>query len=254
MNTENAIVKTSEEVTLMRREHMVAMGVVERAISNPSISEERILIAIEFRHRLQAEYAEKCFNVAMAQMQPKLPIIEKNSTIEIKDKSGNVIQKTPFADWNDINKVIVPILSEHGFSINFLVGTAEDGKVKLTTEVRHIEGHKMTTTVYEARDTSGSKNNTQGLGSTVTYLRRYTGVPMLNITSLAPEEKDTDGNQPVEMIDAEKVKTINDLLAKTKSDETIFLSHFGIPSVAEMPTAKYEDAIKALKAKQKRNG
>jgi hypothetical protein len=62
--------------------------------------------------------------------------------------------------------------------------------VKVTCKLTHKQGHSEEVTLEAPLDTSGGKNNIQAMGSSVSYLERYT---LLAITGLATKEQDDDG-------------------------------------------------------------
>lgn len=68
--------------------------------------------------------------------------------------------------------------------------THQDGAlVSVSCVLSHVMGHSVKTTLSAAPDASGSKNSIQAVGSTVTYLQRYT---LLAATGMATEEQDDD--------------------------------------------------------------
>jgi hypothetical protein len=236
---------------------MSAMGVIERVLADVSLPMERIERAFDLRKQLKAEYAEMAFKRALAQMQPELPTIDKNGRIEVRakdakgERTGAVQQSTAFADWADINDTIKPILGNHGFALSFVPSNAADGRITMMAILDHREGFSRTAEFSAAYDTTGSKNNIQGAGSTMSYLKRYLGCALLNITSRAPMDRDKDGSDPITVITDEQVKELADEIAATKSDEKGFLGFFKVESLAELPAAKLEQARKML-AKKKR--
>ncbi len=64
-------------------------------------------------------------------------------------------------------------------------------------------------------DTSGSKNNIQGMGSSLTYGKRYLVTAMLNIVTEG-EDKDGNDNPP---ITEEQVNKIRDMFIACEMDE-----------------------------------
>jgi hypothetical protein len=138
-------------------------------------------------------------------MQPKLPIITERGRIIVREKNsngkrdGDVIQDTPFARWEDINEAIRPLLYEHGFALTFRNGLAPDGKVRVTTVLKHRSGHEEETHFDLPHDSSGSKNAVQAVGSSTSYAKRYGTLSILNITTKG-EDDDGDGSQDREPI------------------------------------------------------
>lgn len=94
------------------------------------------------------------------------------------------------------------------------------------------------------------KNDMQGLGSAITYARRYSLVAMLGL-----EADDDDGNgtqKPTEQskITKEQIAEIEQLITKTNSDRDAFMAYFKAPSMSEIP---YDKAKQALLAKRLNN-
>jgi len=97
----------------------------------------------------------------------------------------------------------------------------------------------------EFPDTSGSKNSIQAVGSTVSYLQRYT---LYSILGLASKDADTDGNNRVSFEQAEEIEK---LATDAKVDLPKFLAYFKCGSFNQLPAKEYRNAIAAIKAKTK---
>jgi len=91
-------------------------------------------------------------------------------------------------------------LSKHGLSASWR--TEQNGQIKVTCRISHSMGHYEETSLSADADTSGSKNAIQAVGSTITYLERYS---LLAITGLATEDQDNDGELVSDKIDENKV-------------------------------------------------
>lgn len=134
--------------------------------------------------------AEREFGIAKVALAMQLPDIPKSKKIEFIDKN-NQKRETPYADRADIEKVLDPLCRVHGFSKEYSTDTI-DGKACQVLTVRHVGGHKeVFRSPYMMIDTSGSKNNNQGAGSTAEYGKRYALVGAFNIIGV---DKDDDGN------------------------------------------------------------
>ena len=55
--------------------------------------------------------------------------------------------------------------------------------ITVTCIVSHLDGHSESTTMSASADKTGGKNEVQAIGSTVTYLQRYTLIGSLGITT-----------------------------------------------------------------------
>lgn len=180
----NAITKSEPESTAVADYSGGLLEVIARAARDPSVDIDKMERLISMQERVQARDAEIAFNRAFAAMQPKLPSITKGNQIVHK---GQVISE--YAEWADISRIVTPILSDHGFSLSFKSGNS-GGQVSVTAILRHALGHKDESTLPLPLDTSGAKNAVQSVGSTISYGKRYTACPLLNIVT---EGEDDDG-------------------------------------------------------------
>lgn len=154
------------------------MEVISRAASDQSFDADKMEKLLGMYERLSDRKAKVAFHSALAEMQPKLPIITEHGAI----KHGNkVISK--YALWEDINEAIRPILQAHGFALSFRVGRNDQHGVMITAMLSHREGHSEETTLTLETDNSGSKNAVQAVGSSIHYGQRYAAIALLNITT-----------------------------------------------------------------------
>jgi hypothetical protein len=175
--TENAIALKPEA---QMPQPASVMSLIERMAENPNISLERVEQTFAFYQKVQADFARRAFDAAFADMQPKLPIIEKVG----HSHNGK------YGRWEDIVEGITPVLGAHGFSIRFNVSN-EPGKITVRAILAHRDGHREETSFDLPADTSGSKNAIQAIGSSTSYGKRYTASALLNIVTRG---EDDDGN------------------------------------------------------------
>lgn len=135
------------------------------------------------QERWEANEARKEFVEAMNQFKKNPPEILKNKHV----KFGST--EYDHATLDHICEQIGERLSAHGISHRWTVEQA-DGRIKVTCILTHQRAHSESTTLEGPADTSGSKNAIQAIGSTVTYLQRYT---LLAATGLAAKNGDDDG-------------------------------------------------------------
>lgn len=148
--------------------------------NNSEMDVDKLGKLLELQERWDATQAKKAYTVAMAEFQSQSPKI-------IKQKDGH---NCKYAGLSDIVSVIAPILAGCGLSYSWV--TERLGKeVKVTCKLTHKLGHSEETWLSAESDTSGSKNAIQALGSTITYLQRYTLKAALG---LAEADQGDDGN------------------------------------------------------------
>lgn len=132
---------------------------------------ERIMAMQE---RWEANEARKAFNTAIAAFKENPPEILK--TVEVAYESQRSGSRTSYKheDLSEMLAAIDPALAAHGLWVRFKINSAP-GAVTVTCIIGHAEGHsEEPATLQGAPDTSGNKNAIQAIGSTVSYLQRYT--------------------------------------------------------------------------------
>lgn len=153
-------------------------ALIEKAIESDA-GVDKLERLMDMQLRWEAEQAKKEFQAALTQFQNKCPVIDKK-------KNGHNYKYAPLCD---IVSQIKNLLSECGLSYRFEQEHSE-GKYKVTCVVTHVDGHSEYTSMEAYPDNTGSKNDVQAIGSTVTYLQRYTLTGALGITTA---DEDMDG-------------------------------------------------------------
>jgi len=82
-----------------------------------------------------------------------------------------------------------------------------EGQIEITCIVKHVQGHYETTSLKAAKDDTGAKNNIQSIGSSVSYLKRYT---LANSLGLSVDQD--DDAQSVTLTKGEKEDLLYDKL------------------------------------------
>ncbi len=224
------------------------ISVIERAATNPDVDIDKMERLLEMQERILQRDARAAYSAALAAMAPELPsIVERGG---IKDRNGKV--QSTYALWEDINDAIKPVLAKHGFALSFRTGR-DDGQISVTGVLSHREGHSEETTIVLPHDSSGSKNAVQAVGSSTSYGKRYTAGLLLNLTSRGEDDDGQAGGSGAVITD-EQADTIRELIGSTGTKVAAFLDYIGAPSVADIPADKFQAAMKALLAKQKKAG
>jgi hypothetical protein len=111
----------------------------------------------------------------------------------------------------------------------------------------HCDGHAEETTLSGPPDASGSKNAIQAIGSTLSYLQRYSLVQMLGLAAADDDGKAAGLGEPITDDEAD---TLKKLIVATKSDITKFCALFKIESVADLAAKDYDRAVALLNKKK----
>lgn len=103
---------------------------------------------------------------------------------------NNPFYKSKYADLNSVWNACRDALSKNGLAVVQSMHKDERGEPFLRTTLGHSSGQWMSSWLPITPAKDGSKNELQALGSTLTYLRRYS---LAAIVGVAPDEDD-DGN------------------------------------------------------------
>lgn len=192
--------------------------------------------------RLDAIKARKSFDNAVAEVKKKLKPV-------IRNRAGHNNKK--YADFAAIATSVDPVLAEEGLSYRFRSDPSD--RINVTCVLAHRDGHFEETTLSAPADQTGNKNAVQAIGSTLTYLQRYSLVQMLGLAVADDDDgRAAGGGGGGGVISAEQVDTLNKLLLETKVDVEKFLTLAGgVPSVSDILAAKYANALAWLQAKQR---
>lgn len=250
----------SEEIALMPGEPTYHAGVpqaqttnmlsvIERAASNPAVDVDKMRSLLEMQERIMTKQAEIDFNQSMTRLMAKLPIVDKTGRIEFTDKNGEV-RSTPFAKYEDIDAAIRPVMIEEGFSLSFDTTPRDGGGVIITGTLSHSAGHKKTASMPVALDTTGSKNNIQSMGSSLSYGKRYVVGLLLNIITRG---EDTDGIDRDTPITTEQAVEIDLLVKEVAADKPAFLRYMAVNDIRDIKAIHYNKAKTALNQKKNAN-
>lgn len=220
-------------------------ALIQTIASNPAFDAARVTAVIDANERIIRFNAEAEFNAAMNSCQSEMPRVKKNGKIEFIDKNG-AKRETPFAKLEDIDEVVRPIYQKHGFSVRYKTGTASDGKPIVYCIISHRGGHAEKDELTLPLDTSGSKNNLQAMGSTISYAKRYM---IENAFNIIREGADDDAKTSFP-ITPEQAKQISDLVKETKSDEAKFLAFSEADKIENIQTKNFDKVLNMLNSKK----
>jgi len=177
----NLKVKESAEVQTISTEASQYQKMIEIAItSDAGIDKLEKVMALQ--ERWEAKEAKKSFIQAMASFQAQCPTI-------IAKKQGHNYKYAPMCD---VVKQVGQLIADNGLSYRFEQESNND-EIAITCVVSHADGHSERLRLSAAADKSGSKNSVQAIGSTITYLKRYS---FLGSFGIATADEDVDGRTP----------------------------------------------------------
>lgn len=157
------------------------MQMVQAAIDK-DMDPERLKGLMDLAERQQANIARQEFALAMACFKAEAPRLFKNKNVNFRSSKG--VTNYNHATLDYILNQVCPVMSKYGLSHQWF-NLQENGAIGVRCRLSHVLGHFEEVTLWGPADNSGNKNGIQAIGSTTTYLQRYT---FLSITGLATEE------------------------------------------------------------------
>lgn len=185
------------------------------------------------QERWEANQARKAFDEAISNAKAKIPPIERNA------KGHN---EKRYANFAAIAKVVDPILSEFGLSYRFR--TTQGERISVTCVLSHKAGHSEETTLSGPADSSGNKNAIQAIGSTLTYLQRYSLVQMLGLAA----DTDDDGKSAAgaAVVTQQQADNLRDLIEANGKKLAQFLKWAKVERIEDIPAAYYDSCVTAI--------
>jgi len=195
------------------------------------------------RERWEASQARKAFDEAVADAKAGIQPVLKN-------REGHNGKR--YADFAAIAKAVDPIITQHGLSYRFR--TSQTDRISVTCVLSHKDGHSEETTLSGPADASGSKNAIQAIGSTLTYLQRYTLVQALGLAASEDDDGGRHGAPNVETITEEQAMILREMIEATESDERGVLAFVRAKDIGSIAADKYDSLMAMLKKKEQRRG
>lgn len=253
----NQVAKREEHAPAVQSETVAFVSMIERAARDPNVDVDKMERLLAMQERVFERNAKAAYNAAFAEMKPKLPVIDRKGRILVREKdaagkrTGEVTQNTAFARWEDIDEAITPILHDHGFVLSFRTDAASDGRIVVTAVLAHKDGHEERTSIPPLPfDTSGSKNNLQAVGSSLSYGKRYAATLLLNIRTKGEDDDGVKGDAPTTLND-EQINTVQQLVLESGANVAAFLNYMKAESISDIPVSKYKEAVSMLEQKKR---
>lgn len=212
---------------------MIRMAVEGKA----DLGQLRELLAIQREYEVNE--AKKAYHAAMASFKENPPQIDKDKHVSY----GNT--KYNHASLANVVEKISAELSKHGLSASWT--TKQNGVIEVTCKITHVKGHSEETSISAPSDKSGSKNDIQAIGSTITYLQRYT---LLALTGLATQDTDDDAQGVAEFIGEKEANQIVDLLAEKNITLVSFLKFMNVDKLEKIHKGDFQKAVIAIQNKK----
>lgn len=225
------------------------MDTLQSAVSQGA-SPETLEKLLDMSERVQANQARQDFFAAFHEARRAMPVIRM--------RGYNDTTRSSYAKLDDVQRVIVPIYTEHGFSMIFSSGKSElEGHRKIRCKLAHVSGHVEeydTDLPLDMHGMKGSQNKTaiHGAGSADTYGQRYLTKMVWNL-EVSNEVHDDDGQSAGEIVATEEqIEELRELMKESGADLDVFLEYFQVNKIEDMPASKVDKARAMLNRKKQR--
>lgn len=225
----------SEVVTLQPAQStaLTPMEMLDRAVSQGA-SIETLDRLMTLQERWEKNQARKDFDAAIAEAKKKIKPVTRTAT-------GHNNKR--YADFASIAAAIDPILSEFGLSYRFR--TSQDDRIHVTCILSHRAGHSEENTIAGPADTSGNKNAIQAIGSTLSYLQRYTLMQAVGLA--ATNDDDGRGADTGELLSVDQVAEMRELIVERGVDLPKFLKWAKVEKIDDIRTANFDGCMAAIR-------
>ena len=190
------VLKLQPEATAMNPMALLQMAV------DKNLDIDKLERLMTMQKDWQAQKAKESFLEAISCFQADCPEIKRIRKVDYAPKNGGRNVKYNFASLGDVEKQIKIPMLKWGLSKRWEI-KEENSELIVTCLVSHRDGHTEMTAMRGKLDDSGSKNSIQQSGSTITYLKRYS---MLAALGISTADTDDDGQGSSDGVDLPKVK------------------------------------------------
>lgn len=220
----------------VQSEHSAVLSMIERVARDPSVDIDKMTTLMQWRKDMMAEQKRAEFDEAIAAAKGEIPPIVRNA------KGHN---DKRYADFAAIAVVVDPILSRHGLHYRFR--TNQNDRISVTCILSHKAGHSEETTLSGPADATGNKNAIQAIGSTQTYLQRYTLISMLGLAASNDDDGKASAGKPT--ITAEQAAELRKILQANNKDEAKFLKWAKADRIEDIPADQHDACVSAANYK-----
>lgn len=229
---------------------LTPLSVIETALSR-NADPDTLAKLLTLQERYEAGQARKAFSAAMAAAKAEIPPIIKNRHVRFEHKSGGDSTDYRHEDLAQIARTVDPILAKHGLSYRFRTSSEIGAPVSVTCIVSHADGHSEENTLHAGRDDSGKKNSIQQVGSTITYLQRYTLKAALGLAAATDNDGADADADPHTWITAEQAETLRQMAEDAGADIPKLCQFLNVTSIPDLSARDYQRAIAAIQAKKR---
>ena len=200
---------------------------------------------MDLRDREEKRQALQAYVSAMSRFKESAPEIDKDKTVSYQ--AGGKTVEYNHASLANICRKVSPLLAKEGLHASWKTDQ-QGGIIKVICTITHEMGHSESISLDAAPDNSGSKNSIQAVGSTISYLERYT---LLALLGLATSDMDDDGDKAddkKEYITESQVKEIKKIIEDKNIDTVPFFKWAKVSKIEDITAKAFKEVVEMLKA------
>lgn len=221
------------------RNAITPLEMLDRALSSGA-DPDTLAKLMALQERWQANQARMAFDEAISNAKAEIKPVIRNA------KGHN---DKRYADFAAIASAVDPIITKFGLSYRFK--TTQTDRISVTCVLSHKEGHFEETTLAGPPDTSGSKNAIQAIGSTLTYLQRYSLTQALGLAATNDDDGKAAGMG--QTITEEQAIYLRELIEAVGADERRFCAHGKVERLEDIRADQFDAAVRLLNSKRSRD-
>jgi hypothetical protein len=216
-------------------------------LRDPAIPADKMEVVMKIRREALEYEAKEAYQHHFALFTAEMPAVERDGTVDLGSKG-----KYPFTTYEQMDKILRPLLVKHGFSLQFWSSDAEKIDVVIVHGALAGWGWQRESVYPVPPDSGPGRNALQARGSSQTYAKRYIADLLCNIVR---KGADNDGRGAVDaFIDAKQAKELTELLKVTKSDTLNFLTTMltDVKEIADIRVRDFSRLQLALKTRRQK--
>ena len=224
---------------------------------------------LNLQERWEAGNARKAYVMAMSAFKQEAPaVLIKGDKVDFQTAKGRTHYQ--YANLGSIVQEISALLGKHNLSASWYTQQDDRDNVVVTCHITHVAGHRESVTLRGPSDESGNKNRIQAIGSTVTYLQRYTLLAALGLATGEDNDGGHGGKEPIKPPQAKQpsppVQPKDDVISEAQAKRFYAIGHgsgyadeelkkwllesYEIDSAKKIPKSKYDEICQIVGVKK----
>jgi len=174
-------------------ESATVLNLISKVASDPNADIEKMERLLAMHERMSLKQAEQEFNEALALVQAGIG--------RIKPNKRNSQTSSAYADYAQLDRIVRPVYSEHGFALSFGTEPCEGEYVNVICHCSHRGGYTRKYSIEIPADGKGAKGNdvmtkTHATGSAMSYGQRYLLRAIFNLAISADDDGNAASSKP----------------------------------------------------------